>query len=145
MGLAEKHSQDPLLHLRKERIGHSRLRGVARALLPPLHSHAGYDKPHSGYRQTQLIRKTFITSSPRWLITFTAMRPDLRLVERARGVAVQGRPGLLVDLGLERRLQRAVGIVRAEEVGVADEEALLVVVDVVFEIRLGGLLAKESC
>ena len=29
-------------------------------------------------RSTQ-VRKTFITSSPRWLITFTAMRPDFGL------------------------------------------------------------------
>ena len=56
--------------------------------------------------------------------------PACRLVERARGVAVERRPGFLVDLGLQRRLQRAVGIVRAEEVGVADEEALFVVVGV---------------
>src|SRR3990172_8657807 len=52
------------------------------------------------------------------------------LVEGARGVAVEGGPRLLVDLGLERGLQRAVGIVGAEEVGVADEKALLVVVGV---------------
>ncbi len=58
------------------------------------------------------------------------MRPDFGLVERPRGVAVQRRPGFRVDLGLQRGLQRAVGIVRAEEVGVADEEALLVVVGV---------------
>src|SRR5437588_2936591 len=31
--------------------------------------------------------------------------PGLRLVERPRGVAVQGRPGFRVDLGLQRRLQ----------------------------------------
>ena len=30
-------------------------------------------------RQLQLTPKTFITSSPRWLITFTAMRPVLGL------------------------------------------------------------------
>ena len=54
----------------------------------------------------------------------------LGLVEGAGGVAVQGRPGLVVDLGLERGLERLVGVVGAEEVGVADEEALLVVVGV---------------
>ena len=43
---------------------------------------------------------------------------------------MQRRPGFGVDLGLERGLQRAVGIIRAEEVGVADEEALFVVVGV---------------
>ena len=54
----------------------------------------------------------------------------LGLAKRPRGVAVQRRPGFCVDLGLERRLERAVGVVGAEEVGVADEEALLVVVGV---------------
>ena len=58
------------------------------------------------------------------------MRPVLRLVERPRGVAVQRRPGFGVDLGLQRGLQRAVGVVGAEEVGVADEEAFFVVVGV---------------
>ena len=52
------------------------------------------------------------------------------LGEWAGGVAVQGRPGVEVDFGLERRLERLVGVVRAQEVGVADEEALLVVVGV---------------
>ena len=39
-------------------------------------------------------------------------------------------PRLLVDLGFERGFERAVGIVCAEEIGVADEEAFLVVVGV---------------
>jgi len=43
---------------------------------------------------------------------------------------VQRGPGFRVDLRLQRRLQRAVGIVGAEEVGVTDEEALFVVVGV---------------
>ena len=43
---------------------------------------------------------------------------------------MERRPRVLVDLGLERGLQRPVGIVGAEEIGVADEEALLVVVGV---------------
>src|SRR5262245_60110802 len=53
-----------------------------------------------------------------------------RLRERARGVAVERLPGSLVDLGLERRLQRLVRVAGAEEVGLPDEEALLVVVGV---------------
>ena len=53
-----------------------------------------------------------------------------RLGERPGGVAVQGFPGFLVYLCLQRCPQRLVGIVGAEEVGVADEEALLVVVAV---------------
>src|SRR5262245_23422867 len=40
-----------------------------------------------------------------------------RLVERAGRVAVQGRPCLGVDVGLERCFQGAVGIVGPEEVG----------------------------
>ena len=51
-------------------------------------------------------------------------------VEGAGGVAVEGFPGSSVDLGLEGGLERLVGVVGAEEVGVADEEALLVVVGV---------------
>src|SRR5439155_2352458 len=42
--------------------------------------------------------------------------PGLRLLEGARRIAVERRPRVLVDLGLERRLQRAVGIVGPEEV-----------------------------
>ena len=56
--------------------------------------------------------------------------PRLRLVERARHVAVQRRPGVGVDLGLQRGLQRLVGVVGAEEIGVTDEEGLHVVVGV---------------
>ena len=52
------------------------------------------------------------------------------LVEGAGQVTVQGGPRVGVDLGLQGGLQRPVGVVRAEEVGVADEEALLVVVGV---------------
>jgi hypothetical protein len=44
--------------------------------------------------------------------------PGFRLVEGARGVAVQRGPGFLVDLGLERGLERLVRIVRAQEIGV---------------------------
>ena len=48
----------------------------------------------------------------------------------ARGVAVEGVPGFAVDFGFEGGLERLVGVVRAEEVGVTDEEAFLVVVGV---------------
>ena len=51
-------------------------------------------------------------------------------VQRAGYVAAEGGPGFFVDLGFERRLERLVGIIRAQEVGVADEEALFVVVGV---------------
>src|SRR4051812_6287456 len=54
----------------------------------------------------------------------------LRLFKLARRVAVEGGPGFFVNLGLQRRLQRAVRIVGTEEVGVADEEAFFVVVRV---------------
>lgn len=56
--------------------------------------------------------------------------PRLRLLERTRGVAVQCRPCFRVDLRLQRGFERAVGVVGAEEVGVADEEAFFVVVGV---------------
>ena len=50
--------------------------------------------------------------------------------EGAGGIAVQGVPGLGVDLGLEGGFQGLVGIVGSQEVGVANEEAFLVVVRV---------------
>ncbi len=43
---------------------------------------------------------------------------------------MEGFPGFLVDLGFERRAQRFVRVVGTEEVGVADEEAFLVVVGI---------------
>ena len=73
---------------------------------------------------------TFITSSPRWLITFTAIRPDFGL-SNGRDVSllsVAQASSLISALSVV--LSALVGIVRAEEVGVADEEALLVVVGV---------------
>jgi hypothetical protein len=54
----------------------------------------------------------------------------LRFWKSARGVAVERGPGFFVDLGLERGLERAVGIVRAEKVGVTHEETFSVVVGV---------------
>ena len=51
-------------------------------------------------------------------------------LKSARGVAVERGPGFGIDLGFESCLERAVGIVRAEEIGVADEEAFFVVVGV---------------
>ena len=51
-------------------------------------------------------------------------------IEGAGGVAIERGPGFFVDLGLEGGLERAVGIVGAEEIGVADEEAFFVVVGV---------------
>ncbi len=50
--------------------------------------------------------------------------------KRPRRIAVQRPPCVRVDLRLQRRLQRAVRVVGAEEVGVADEERFLVVVRV---------------
>src|SRR5262245_46507138 len=52
------------------------------------------------------------------------------LRKRPRGVAIESCPGFLVDLGPERGLERLVWIVGAEEVRVAHEEALFVVVGV---------------
>ena len=56
--------------------------------------------------------------------------PGLRFVERSRRVAVQRVPGILVDLRLERCLERFVRIIGAEEIGMPDKEALFVVVGV---------------
>jgi hypothetical protein len=50
--------------------------------------------------------------------------------ERAGGVGIKRRPRILVDIGLQCGLQALVGIVRAEEIGVADEKAFLVIVGV---------------
>ena len=49
------------------------------------------------------------------------------LGEGARGVAVEARPGLLVDLGLRRGLECLVRVGRAEKVGVADAKTLSLV------------------
>jgi len=46
--------------------------------------------------------------------------------EGARDRAVEGGPRFFVDLGFQRGFQRAVGVVGAEEVGLADEEAFFV-------------------
>lgn len=56
--------------------------------------------------------------------------PGLWLGERTGGVTIQRGPGFFVDLGFEGGLERAVGVVGTEEVGVADEETFFVVVSV---------------
>ena len=56
--------------------------------------------------------------------------PILGFLERSRCVAVERRPGFFVDLGFQGGLQCAVRVLGAEEIGVADEEAFLVVVRV---------------
>ena len=43
---------------------------------------------------------------------------------------MEGFPGLLVDLGFKRRLQRLVRIVRTEKIGLPDKEAFLVVIGI---------------
>jgi hypothetical protein len=45
-------------------------------------------------------------------------------VEGAGGVAVEGGPGVFVDFGFEGGFEGLVGVVCAEEAGVADEEAV---------------------
>lgn len=50
--------------------------------------------------------------------------------EGAGGVAAQGGPGVFVDFGAEAGFEGGVGVVGAEEVGLADEEALFVIVGV---------------
>ena len=63
-------------------------------------------------------------------MTLTAMRPDSGL-SKGREVSLRSvSHASASDLRLERRLQRLVGIVRAQEIGVAYEEALPVVVGI---------------
>ena len=64
-------------------------------------------------------------------MTLTAMRPEAGFGNGPGDIAPEALPGFLVDLGLEGGLERLVGITgSAGEVGVADEEALAVVVGV---------------
>ena len=56
--------------------------------------------------------------------------PGLRFGEGPGGVAVKAGPGVFVDFSLKGGLERLVGIVRPQEVGVADEETFLVIVGV---------------
>src|SRR5581483_3501967 len=56
--------------------------------------------------------------------------PRLRAPERPRLRRVQGRPGRLVDVRLERGLQALVGVVVPGEVAVPDEERLAVIISV---------------
>ena len=63
-------------------------------------------------------------------MTFTAIRPFFGL-SKGRDVSLFSvAQASAIDLGFQRCFQRVVGIVRAEEVGVADEEAFFVVVGV---------------
>jgi len=54
------------------------------------------------------------------------------LGERNGDVAVEGLPGFLIDLGLERSFEALVGIILAQEIGLAHEEALAVVDAIAF-------------
>ena len=83
---------------------------------------------HGGHAYS--TRNTFITSSPRWLMTFTAIRPLF-------GIG-NGRETSLFSVAHTSALISAFSVVLSapygsfwpEEVGVADEEALFVVVGV---------------
>src|ERR1700754_2399788 len=50
--------------------------------------------------------------------------------KRARFVPIERRPGILVDFGFERRFERLVWVVCTHEIGVSNEETLLVIVGV---------------
>src|ERR1700733_11104469 len=63
-------------------------------------------------------------------MTLTAIRPEAGFIERPRDIAVESGPGVFVDLGFQRGLEGLVGVVRAWEVGVAGEEAFLVVLGI---------------
>ena len=56
--------------------------------------------------------------------------PCRRTRERLGNVAIERFPGFSVDLGFQAGFERLVRIVRAHEIGVADEEAFLVIVGV---------------
>src|SRR4051812_42910927 len=53
-----------------------------------------------------------------------------RFLERAADRRVERRPGILVDFGLQSRLEALVGVVATEEIGVPDEEAFAVIIGV---------------
>lgn len=72
-------------------------------------------------------RNTFITQMINHL---HRNAPGFRFIERPRNVAVQRGPGIFVDFVLQRGSERFIRIVCAQEISVADEEALLVVVGV---------------
>ena len=63
-------------------------------------------------------------------MTLTAMRPDFGRSNRRENVAVERRPCFRVDFRLQRRPERLVRVVHAQEVRLPDEEALVVVVRV---------------
>jgi len=50
--------------------------------------------------------------------------------EWSRGIAEQRLPRFFIDFSFKRRLEALVGVLRAKEIGVANEEILLVVVSV---------------
>src|SRR5689334_4619537 len=54
----------------------------------------------------------------------------LRLVEGPGRIAVERGPGICIDFGFKGGLECLIGIVRPEEVGVADEETLLAVIGI---------------
>ena len=67
---------------------------------------------------------------PKVIDNFHSDASGLGFVEGTGGVAIQRGPGFFVDLGLECGLERTIGVVRAQEVGVADEETFLVIISV---------------
>jgi hypothetical protein len=72
----------------------------------------------------------------------------LRFVKRPRDIAVERCPGFFIDLCFKGGLERRVGIVGAQEIGVADEEAFFSSRIVSFEIpeafRPGNLQTHPS-
>jgi hypothetical protein len=76
--------------------------------------------------------------NPKYLHHFIAQVVDhlnrnparLWLVKWPRCIAVQRLPRVFIDFGLQRCLQRPVGIVRAQKMRVPNEEAFLVVIGV---------------
>ena len=76
------------------------------------------------------------TSHPKHLHNLVAQVVDhlygnpsrFRPIERPRGIAAQGFPSFLIDLGFEGSLEGFVGVVRTEEICLTNEKAFTVVV-----------------
>ena len=67
---------------------------------------------------------------PKMIDDFNRNPSRRRLLERPRSVAVERFPSFPVNFGFQRRLERFVGVIRAEEVGVTHEKTLRVIVGI---------------
>src|SRR6266481_4395633 len=56
--------------------------------------------------------------------------PSIRPRKWTRRIGIQRGPGVLIDFGLQCRLERLIGIVGTEEISLSNKEALLIVVGI---------------